>query len=551
MATCPTCRLHHPDGTKVCTVDGDNLLPDEAFTSADADLKEGEVAGEYRLEAKLGEGGFGSVYRGVHTLIGKIAAIKVLHRAYSSSPQIVSRFIAEARSVNQIRHKNIIDIFAFGVIADGRHYFVMELLEGESLEGLLRREERLAPAAAAPMLRAVARALTAAHAAGIAHRDLKPDNVFLARDDGELIPKLLDFGIAKLMGEDVSGHKTRTGAPIGTPAYMSPEQCRGLAIDHRTDVYSFGILIFRALTGRMPFDAQTALDLMFKHIHETPPKPSELCPDLPAAVDAPLLAMLAKDPANRPASVEAALEAVLSALGVPPTITMPGEPSSRERPGPPPQPSSNPGVRVITDGKLASPTFVDAKTIADSAPQPVRTLVGSERDVGGAARGGRRPWVALGVAGAVAIGGVGVLLGLGLRGEPSVPSGAGVVVQPPLPPGPSALPPPSASAASSAQAPGAPPASATPAPDPDKVEIRVTGAPKGAQVLDGTKVLGSASTPLTLPFGRKPLKLTLAAAGFRPAPLEVTPDRAQDVPAPPLVPLGASGLRREVEDPFR
>ncbi|NUO52404.1 MAG: serine/threonine protein kinase, partial [Polyangiaceae bacterium] len=226
MPTCPTCRTHHPDGTKTCTIDGDRLLPDEAFASADQDLAKGEMCGEYRLEAKLGEGGFGAVYRGVHPLIGKIAAVKVLHRAYSSNPQIVSRFIAEARAVNQIRHKNIIDIFAFGRVEDGRHFFVMELLEGESFEDFLRRRGRLSIEEAAPFLRAIAKALGAAHAAGIAHRDLKPDNVFLAKDaEGQIVPKLLDFGIAKLMGEEQTVHKTKTGAPIGTPAFMSPEQC--------------------------------------------------------------------------------------------------------------------------------------------------------------------------------------------------------------------------------------------------------------------------------------------------------------------------------------
>src|SRR5678815_1648779 len=127
MATCPSCRNQYPEGTTVCATDGEDLLPDVAFSGVDAELKEGLVVGEYRIEGKLGSGGFGTVYRAVHPLIGKAAAVKVLARKYSADPQMVARFIAEARSVNQIRHRHIIDIFAFGSLEDGRQYFVMEL----------------------------------------------------------------------------------------------------------------------------------------------------------------------------------------------------------------------------------------------------------------------------------------------------------------------------------------------------------------------------------------------------------------------------------------
>ena len=167
---------------------------------------------------------------------------------------MVSRFIAEARAVNQIRHRNIIDIFSFGQLDDGRQYYVMELLDGEPLDALIERDGRLPLAEAIPILRGIARALDAAHAKGIAHRDLKPENVFLGRDPtARVFPKLLDFGIAKLLApEDGPKHKTRTGTPIGTPYYMSPEQCRGRDVDHRTDIYSFGVLAYRMLTGVLP-----------------------------------------------------------------------------------------------------------------------------------------------------------------------------------------------------------------------------------------------------------------------------------------------------------
>ena len=207
------------------------------------------------VEGKLGEGGFGTVYRAVHPLIGKQAAIKVLHRQYSANPQMVSRFIAEARAVNQIRHRNIIDIFSFGQLPDGRQYYVMELLEGAPLDeylqarGTARRSRRRMP-----ILRGVARALDAAHAKGIVHRDLKPENIFLVRGRGRHAvpeaPRLRHRQAARrAMG---SSHKTQTGAPMGTPYYMSPEQCRGRDVDHRTDIYSFGVMTYEVLTGELP-----------------------------------------------------------------------------------------------------------------------------------------------------------------------------------------------------------------------------------------------------------------------------------------------------------
>src|SRR5262245_25851487 len=203
-------------------------------TELDPDLEPDQLVGEYRVEGKLGQGAFGMVFKATHPLIGKVVAIKVLARKYSVDPEIVSRFMAEARAVNQIRHRNIIDIFSFGTLDDGRQYYVMEYLDGEPLDALLDRAGNLSLADALPILRGIAKALDAAHAKGICHRDLKAENVFLANDpDGNGVwPKLLDFGIAKLLGpEDNFKYKTRTGMPVGTPYYMSPEQCRGRDVD--------------------------------------------------------------------------------------------------------------------------------------------------------------------------------------------------------------------------------------------------------------------------------------------------------------------------------
>ncbi|KYF71943.1 hypothetical protein BE15_05285, partial [Sorangium cellulosum] len=315
MSTCPTCRTEHADGVVACPSDADTLSPDPALPGADPDLAPGTPVGEYRIDAKIGVGGFGTVYRATHPVIGKAAAIKVLSRQCSANPQLVSRFVAEARAVNQIRHRNIIDIFSFGALGDGRHYYVMELLEGMTLDAYLRKRGRLPPAEALPILVKIARALDAAHAAGIAHRDLKPENVFLVFDeDGAIFPKLLDFGIAKLLGEpSTTAHKTRTGHLIGTPLYMSPEQCRGRNVDHRTDVYSFGILAHELLAGAPPFDGESAFDLLTKHASEPAPPVSSLATHLSPALDAPLLRMLEKDPASRPASLLEATAALVEA----------------------------------------------------------------------------------------------------------------------------------------------------------------------------------------------------------------------------------------------
>jgi serine/threonine-protein kinase len=265
------------------------------------DLQPGTVVGEYRVEGKLGEGGMGAVYSAVHPLIGKKAAIKVLSAALCTDHAQVERFVQEARSVNQIGHPNIVDIFAFGSLPDGRSYFVMEWLQGQSLADRVQRGG-LTLAEAIEILDQSADALEAAHEKKIVHRDLKPDNVFLVavRGNRQLV-KLLDFGIAKLASADGGMQKTATGMMMGTPGYISPEQARGKSdVDHRTDVYAFGCMAYEMLCGRLPFIAESAMDVVLKHLTEMPVPPRQHWPDIPPQLNDLLLRMLEKDPGKRP-----------------------------------------------------------------------------------------------------------------------------------------------------------------------------------------------------------------------------------------------------------
>ncbi|HVK83382.1 MAG TPA: serine/threonine-protein kinase, partial [Kofleriaceae bacterium] len=264
------------------------------------ELMPGVVVGEYRIERKIGEGGMGAVYGAVHPLIGKKAAIKVISADLGGDAVVVERFVQEARSVNQIGHPNIVDVFAFGKLPDSRNYFVMELLQGESLRERLTRSF-IPLSDGIQILDEVASALEAAHEKHIVHRDLKPDNVFLAALRGSVIQvKLLDFGIAKLAGESNGMRKTSTGEMMGTPGYLSPEQARGKDVDYRTDIYALGCMTFEVVTGRIPFIAESAMDIVLAHITTPPPRPSQFRPDIPPALEQIIMQMLDKDPALRP-----------------------------------------------------------------------------------------------------------------------------------------------------------------------------------------------------------------------------------------------------------
>ncbi len=246
------------------------------------DVLIGQTVGNYLVTQRLGEGGMGAVYLAEHPTIGKKVALKVLHAEFATNTEVVERFFNEAKAVNSIAHPNIVDIVDYGVIQTGPKgsdqlvYFIMEYLAGQTLAQIIRAEAPLPPERALTIALQVADALAASHRAGIVHRDLKPDNIILVQRgrDADFV-KLLDFGIAKLTSDNRSGNRTRTGLVLGTPAYMSPEQCEGSAkVDHRTDIYALGICLYEMLVGRVPFIGEGYGEILVQHLTQKPIEPS-------------------------------------------------------------------------------------------------------------------------------------------------------------------------------------------------------------------------------------------------------------------------------------
>ena len=244
----------------------------------------------------------GTVYKATHELIGRPAAVKLLRSDLDTRQELIDRFFNEARAATAIRHPGIVEIFDFGYTEDGHGYLVMELLVGKTLKRAIADVGHYTEPEAAAIIRGIASALKAAHAQGIFHRDLKPDNVFLVPDlegaTGAVRPKVLDFGIAKLT-ENGAGH-TKLGMLIGTPSYMAPEQAReASAVDHRADLYSLGCILYELLTGRPPFVSEGAGEIVAMHLMDDPIPPRSLAAHITPAMDAIVMRLLAKDPANR------------------------------------------------------------------------------------------------------------------------------------------------------------------------------------------------------------------------------------------------------------
>ena len=299
--TCQACGLTHPVGLCFRQASPHGLQADNAPTSGR--LRPGAMVGEYRVTGVLGEGGMGVVYEGLHPMLGRRVAIKLIRDDIVQSKDMAARFLQEARVAGGLRHRNIVDVFSCGRLPDGRYYQVMELLDGENLRSVLNRQAPLALPLVNVVIRGILSALSAAGKRGIVHRDLKPDNIFLSGDlagpPHELEVKVLDFGLAKLTLVTGSLVRSRTGIPMGTPAYMSPEQCRAVGpMDIRMDIYSAGILLFEMLTGKVPFWADSAVEIMSHQITTPAPLPSSLAVVSPH-FDAVVMRALNKEPGDR------------------------------------------------------------------------------------------------------------------------------------------------------------------------------------------------------------------------------------------------------------
>jgi eukaryotic-like serine/threonine-protein kinase len=313
MKRCPKCGVEYPDATTLCPADGIALE------------KEGDsligttLAGKYRIDARLNEGGMGTVYRGTHVLMDKTVAIKVLRPSLAADEKIVARFSREARAASRISHPNALSVTDFGEDESGHVFLVMEFLSGKTLKQLIRDEGPLPLARVVDITRQIGDALNAAHAQGVVHRDLKSDNIMLLDTMSGDYAKVLDFGIAKINEPDGA---TDTGltAPnlvIGTPQYMSPEQCsQNSEIDARSDIYSFGVILYEMLVGHVPFSGDSPTMVMMKHLQEPVPSVLEERNDLPASVARVVARAMAKVPRNRYQNVAELVEDLTIASGM-------------------------------------------------------------------------------------------------------------------------------------------------------------------------------------------------------------------------------------------
>lgn len=361
MLECPRCGRQFADHVLVCTDDFTPLQADATIADVPVDPLIGHVFdGKYRLDQRLGGGGMGTVYRATHLLIDRPVAIKVLSQRFVGDETAQHRFRREARAAGRMQHPNAVTVNDFGTTQDGWLYIVMELLEGRTLREILALEGRLDPARAVFYVLQACAAVGAAHDAKLIHRDLKPANIFIQqRRNMPAVVKVLDFGVAKFMVEELEDDDfntlTQVGAMIGTPRYMSPEQCSGLRLTPASDVYSLGIILYETLTGETPFSADTPLGLAMRQVSEAPRPPREIVPVIPAELERVVLHALVKNPADRPADANEfrrELQATAEQLGLEhwERLAMPGVDALRQAD---PESPSEPLLLDITRSRQA------------------------------------------------------------------------------------------------------------------------------------------------------------------------------------------------------
>jgi eukaryotic-like serine/threonine-protein kinase len=445
----------------------------------------------------------GKVYLAEHPGIGRLAAVKVLTPSDAADPQIVSRFITEARAANAIRHPNIVDVYDSGVLESGTPYIVMEFLDGEALKDALARGP-LPLEDALDWGCQIAEALAAAHAHEVVHRDLKPDNLILVPDPrrlGKKQVKVLDFGIAKLQRRTLDQvHQTRTGSLLGTPLYMSPEQCMSQKdIDARTDIYSLGVILYEMVAGRRPFDGDGVYAVINMHVNEPPLPPTTYRPDLPRDLEAIIMRALAKAPVQRQDSMAILLSHLELARGnaAASSEALARAQHNRLRPVPLSSTQQSALSEIKTLGDTAVSNQVTGKTVQDRAT-------------------GRMRWILAGAP-------VAVLLGLYLWG----PKGGG-----PTTPRVERAPPQVAHAPVAA-APAPPPPPAPPSP----VEIGLDSVPTGANVYVGDVLVGTTPTTFKTTRTNDPVEFTFRVQNFATEKIRVLPTQGLTVSAKFSTPL--------------
>jgi serine/threonine protein kinase len=479
------------------------------------------VAGRYKVIRKLGEGGMGGVYLAMHTILEKQVALKVLHGELTRKPDLVDRFMQEAKAASRIRHENVIDISDFGVTPDGYVFFAMELLQGADLHDQVARAKlsgQLLPwSRTKKIFLQICSALAAAHARGIVHRDLKPENVFLIDFLGDPdFVKLLDFGIAKLtdVSNEEGGRKlTKTGMLFGTPEYMSPEQARGENVDHRVDIYAMGCILFQLVTNRVPFESDNFMGVLSQHLTEEPPViPPQVFDQIgaPRELAAVIDRALEKDRDKRYQTIEELANDIRQVCGDP----LPADKSQPMRAANVTSPQettrTRPATGPIGDARRAKPETSRVKTqwtgnlrvpeeTVEAAPPPTKSklplIIGAV--------------VLAGAGAAAAVFAVGGGSGGDEAPAPSVASGSAPAVQPPVEQPPPPPPPPTETL-------------------PDQVEIVLSSTPKGAIVTDlaNNRVLGPAPQRFKIAGSAAPRQFKFTLKGYGDSTVELVPNRA-------------------------
>jgi eukaryotic-like serine/threonine-protein kinase len=346
MRYCPVCKACYEDADERCYKDQVYLV--EAFPGTRL------VDSKYYIESLIGQGGMGTVYRATHVELERAVALKVVLPDYVSNGETLERFRREARAAARLNHPNVITIYDFGIMPNGRAYLAMEVLSGYSLREEIERSGLLSPQRTLEIMRPVCEAVQAAHNAGIIHRDLKPDNIVIEKteNDQELV-KVVDFGIAKLRGAyDIKAmNLTGPGLVMGTPHYMSPEQCKGEELDARSDVYNLGVMLYEMLAGHVPFDAPTPSAVIIQHAIDPPRRLTHFCPNISSSLEAVVLRALAKDRQSRQQSamqlcneLDAAISVARLAQTSAPSLAVSSAP-----PLPPPSPSTKSAIATPRD----------------------------------------------------------------------------------------------------------------------------------------------------------------------------------------------------------